>query len=66
MISNRLNRLIGAKQWSIKRLAREAGVSYSTLHPLVRRQTARLDFETLNKLCIALECQPGDILEYRP
>jgi putative transcriptional regulator len=23
-------------------------------------------FETLEKICEALECQPGDILEYRP
>jgi DNA-binding Xre family transcriptional regulator len=51
MIVNHLSRLAGERRWSIKRLANEAGLSYSTVH---------------DKLCQTLGVGVGDILEYQP
>ena len=46
-----------------KELAERAGVSAQTLSSL-NKGDGRLD--TVGKLCAALDCQPGDLLEYVP
>ena len=66
MILNHVSREAGARRLSIRDLARLAGVSYSAMHPLYHDRTKRLDLETLDGLCRALECQPGDLFEYVP
>lgn len=66
MIEVHLGRLIGERKGNnVARLARDAGLAYSTVYELYRGQAKRLDLETLARLCEALDCQPGDILEYR-
>lgn len=66
MIVNRLSRLLGERRMKIAELQRQTGLSYVTLHSLYSGKSTRIDFETLNKICRALEVQPGDILEYAP
>lgn len=66
MIVNRLSRLLGERRMSIAELQRQTGLSYVTLHGLYSDKTTRVDFETLNRICKALDVQPGDILEYAP
>ena len=47
-------------------LARATGISYTTLWRLTKDRAFGINFATLEKLCIALECQPGELLEYAP
>ena len=66
MIVNRLSRILGERRMSIAELQRRTGLSYVTLHHLYSDRSERVDFKTLDRICGALDVQPGDILEYRP
>ena len=65
MIVNRLSRILGERRISIAELQRQTGLSYVTLHNLYSDKSTRIDFETLNRICGALDVTPSDILEYR-
>lgn len=43
-------------------LAKETGVSHTTLWRLKKGKALGINFDTLEKLCVALGCQPGDVL----
>jgi putative transcriptional regulator len=43
-------------------LAKETGVSYSTLWRLKKGKALGINFATLEKICEALGCSPGDVL----
>ncbi len=43
-------------------LARETGIAYTTLHRLGKGRAKSIDFGVLDKLCEALQCQPGELL----
>jgi putative transcriptional regulator len=43
-------------------LAKETGISHTTLWRLKKGKALGINFDTLEKLCAALECQPGDLL----
>lgn len=47
-------------------LADKVGITISNLSVLKNGKAKALKVSTLIKLCAALDCQPGDILEYRP
>jgi putative transcriptional regulator len=66
MIVNRLSRLLGERRMSVMELKRQTGLSYGTVYNLYAGKSNRIDFETLDKLCSALDVQAGDILEYVP
>jgi len=51
---------------TIAELSRRARLARHTLTGLWRNQTRGISFETLDRLCEALHCQPGDLLEYVP
>ena len=40
---------------------RESGVNRTTLYRLYNNESSRIDFETLEKLCLFLDCEPKDI-----
>ena len=46
-------------------LARAIGITEANLSLLKSGKVKGVRFETLEKICAALECQPGDLLEYR-
>ena len=46
-------------------LAERVGITQANLSILKTNKARAIRFSTLEKLCEALECQPGDILEYR-
>jgi len=48
----------------IKDLAEKAGLAAMTVSGLWNNATLRVDLTTLNALCVALRCQPGDLMEY--
>ncbi len=66
MIKCHLSKILGAKRMSMKDLAELANISRNTVFLLYHEKTTRLDYNTLNSICGALDCQPGDILEYIP
>ena len=47
-------------------LAEEIGITPANLSILKTGKARAVRVDTLNKLCRALDCQPGDLLEYRP
>ena len=48
-----------------KELAKEIGISEQNLSILKVNKAKAIRFSTLEKICQALECQPGDILVYQ-
>ncbi|MEJ7699163.1 MAG: helix-turn-helix domain-containing protein [Pyrinomonadaceae bacterium] len=44
-------------------LSKQAGVSHTTLWRLKKGKALGINFSTLEKLCEALECEPGDIIK---
>ena len=51
---------------SLTELADRVGITLANLSILKTGKAKAIRFSTLNAICVALECQPGDILEYRP
>lgn len=49
-----------------KQLAEFAGIHQTHIGKIVDGRVKRIDVETLDGLCRALQCQPSDLLEYVP
>ena len=47
-------------------LAEKIGITPANLSILKNQKAKAVRFSTLNDICEALSCQPGDILEYQP
>jgi putative transcriptional regulator len=43
-------------------LAKETGIRYASIWQMSKGELARLHVETLDRICEALECEPGDLL----
>lgn len=54
----------GKPELTIRQLALDAGVPPSVVSGLTSGRAQQVHFRTLDRLCKALACQPGDILEY--
>ncbi len=66
MIQNNVAIMIAKRKLNIAETARIAGVKYSTVQNLYKDTTKGIEFETLNKLCFALECSVNDLFTYIP
>ena len=55
-----------AKSMSVQALCDKTGMSYNTALMLYRSASLRWDFKTIDNMCKALDCQPGDLIEYLP
>ena len=62
MIVLRLDKLLAKEKRTFYWLAKETGVSHTTLWRLKKGKSVGINFETLEKICCALRCQPGDVL----
>jgi putative transcriptional regulator len=62
MIVPRLDKLLATEKRSFYWLAKETGVSHTTLWRLKKGKAVGINFETLERICRALRCQPGDVL----
>jgi putative transcriptional regulator len=47
-------------------LADEVGITQANLFVLKSNRARAIRFSTLEALCAALDCQPGDILQFEP
>lgn len=66
MIENRVSNIIGARKMTIAEVAHLTGLSYNAVANIYYDKTKGIDFETLDKLCFALECDTNDIFKYIP
>jgi len=62
MIGIRLDELLKGRERTFYWLAKETGISHTTLWRLKKGKALGINFDTLEKLCQALSCQPGDVL----
>ena len=60
-----LDVVLAQRKMRSKELAAAIGITEANLSLLKSGKVRGVRFETLAKICEALECQPGDILEYR-
>ena len=65
MIIIRLDVVLALRKMKARQLAQEIGITEQNLSLLKSGKVKGIRFETLEKLCRALDCQPGDLLEYR-
>ena len=57
--------MLAKRKMSVTELAERVGITIANVSVLKNGKAKALKISTLVKLCEALECQPGDILEYR-
>ena len=62
----RLDRVMADRKISLKDLSDKVGVSNVNLSKMKTGKISAIRFSTLEAICAALDCQPGDILEYDP
>ena len=60
----RLDRVMADRKISLNELSERVGVSNVNLSKLKTGKVSAIRFSTLNAICKALGCQPGDILEF--
>lgn len=56
--------VMAQRRMSLNELSRQVGITLSNLSILKNEKAKGIRFDTLDKICIALDCQPGDILEH--
>ncbi len=60
----RLDRVMADRKMSLNELSEKVGVANVNLSKLKNGHVSAIRFSTLIALCEALNCQPGDIIEY--
>ena len=61
----RLDRVMADRKISLNELSERVGVSNVNLSKLKTGKVSAIRFSTLNAICSALSCQPGDLLEFQ-
>lgn len=62
----RLDELLHARRMTLTELAARVDITVANLSILKTGKARAVRFSTLEAICAALECQPGELLEYRP
>ncbi|MFZ7825590.1 MULTISPECIES: helix-turn-helix domain-containing protein [Priestia] len=57
--------MLAKRKMSVTELAERVGITISNLSILKNGKAKAVRFSTLEEICKALDCQPGDILEYQ-
>lgn len=61
-----LDVMMARRKMSLGTLAEKMGITAPNLSILKTGKAKAIRFSTLSAICELLDCQPGDILEYRP
>lgn len=61
----RLDRMMADRKISLNELAEKVGISNVNLSNIKTGKVSAIRFSTLDAICKILDCQPGDILEYK-
>jgi putative transcriptional regulator len=65
-IAVKLDDLLHQRRMTLTELAEEVDITLANLSILKTGKARAIRFSTLEAICQALECQPGDILEFEP
>ena len=57
--------MLAKRKMSVTELTEKVGITMANLSILKNGKAKAVRFSTLEAICKALDCQPGDILEYR-
>lgn len=66
MIVVNLDVMMAKRKMSLSQLAEQVDITLANLSVLKNNRAKAVRFSTLEAVCKALDCQPGDILEYVP
>ena len=58
--------MLAKRKLSVTELSEKLGITMANVSILKNGKAKAVKVETLNKLCAALDCQPGDLFEYVP
>ena len=61
-----LDVMLAKRRMSVTELSERVGITMANISILKNEKAKAIRFETLNSICWALDCQPGDIIEYVP
>jgi putative transcriptional regulator len=65
-IKSKLAVMLAEKEMKLSELEEKTGISLNNLSILKTGKAKAVRFSTLNEICRALNCQPGDLLQYVP
>ena len=65
MILFNLDVMLAKRKMSLTELSEKVGITMANLSILKTGKAKAVRIETMNRLCSALNCQPGDLLEYQ-
>lgn len=65
MIIVNIDVMLAKRKMSVTELSQRVGITMANISILKNGKAKAIKIETLNKICEALDCQPGDILEWR-
>ncbi|OLS02956.1 helix-turn-helix domain-containing protein [Tissierella creatinophila] len=65
MIIVNLDVMLAKRKMSVTELSERVGITMANISILKNNKAKAIRFNTLDAICKVLECQPGDILEYR-
>ena len=66
MIVINIDVMLAKRKMSVTELSEKVGITLANMSVLKTGKAKALKLTTRNEICKAVECQPGDILEYRP
>ena len=66
MIIVNVDVMLAKRKMSVTELSNRVGITMANISILKNGKARAIRLETLNRICAALDCQPGDVLEYRP
>ncbi len=62
----KLDKMMAQRKMSLTELSAQVGITMANMSILKTGKAKAVRFSTLDKVCAALDCQPGDIIEYVP
>lgn len=65
MIIVNIDVMLAKRKMSVTELSEKVGITMANISILKNGKAKAIRMETLDKICKALDCQPGDILEYK-
>ena len=66
MIVVNLDVMMARRKMTLSQLSEKVDITLANLSILKNNKAKAVRFSTLESICAALDCQPGDILEYVP
>ena len=64
MIIINVDVMLAKRKMSVTELSERVGITMANISILKNGKAKAIKIDTLNKICAALDCQPGDLIEY--